>query len=244
MVRIGICEDVYEELMTQKQKIEGIMARLSKNVEILCFQTGEDLLCEMDTTGKMDIVFLDIAMERMNGVETAKAIRLMDNWVILIFISSHDQYCKELIQVWPFAFLDKPLDEQKLFETLQKAVQTRITTFEDYTFYFQKVRYSIPLTEILYFRSDRRTIHVNTVGRNHLEKEYIFYERLGDVERKVENSNVKFLRIRSSFLVNTQFIAKYSADKIEMQDGTMIEISKKYKNKVKQFYISFLEGNG
>lgn len=64
MLRVAICEDVLSELQKQTQIIQSIMARLSKNVKFFCFRSGEELLMETDTTGNMDIVFLDVEMLR------------------------------------------------------------------------------------------------------------------------------------------------------------------------------------
>ena len=75
MLRIGICEDIPEELERQKQMMHEVMASLSKNAKIFCFLSGEDLLCEIDITGNMDIIFLDVEMMGINGIETARLIR-------------------------------------------------------------------------------------------------------------------------------------------------------------------------
>ena len=53
---------------------------------------------ETDTTGNMDIVFLDVEMLGISGIETARILRERDSRVILIFVSCHNQYCKEMIE--------------------------------------------------------------------------------------------------------------------------------------------------
>ena len=98
MLRVAICEDVLSELQKQTQIIQSIMARLSKNVKFFCFRSGEELLMETDTTGNMDIVFLDVEMLGISGIETARILRERDSRVILIFVSCHNQYCKEMIE--------------------------------------------------------------------------------------------------------------------------------------------------
>ena len=97
MLRVAICEDVLSELQKQTQIIQSIMARLSKNVKFFCFRSGEELLMETDTTGNMDIVFLDVEMLGISGIETARILRERDSRVILIFVSCHNQYCNEMI---------------------------------------------------------------------------------------------------------------------------------------------------
>ena len=242
MIRIAICEDVLPELERERHLVKAIMNNLSVNTEVSCFQSGEDLLCEIDTTGNRDIFFLDIEMSGMNGIETAKEIRQRDPRTILIFVSSYDQYCKELIGVQPFAFLDKPLSEKKLEKVLKYAVNIRFSVCESYSFSYQKMQYNIPLEEIRFFQSDKRVIHVNTSRKGTLIKEYLFYGKLEAVEETLNNTNVKFLRLRKSFLVNPQFIVEYAANKVVLDNGMVIEVSKNYKDTVRQYYVFTLKG--
>lgn len=72
--------------------------------------------------------------------------------------------------------------------------------------------------------------------------EYLFYGKLEEVERNLRKANVKFLRIRKSLLVNTRFIKEYSADRVVLDNGREVEISKNYRDHVRQHYISMLRG--
>lgn len=74
------------------------------------------------------------------------------------------------------------------------------------------------------------------------ELEYLFYGKLEEVERNLRKANVKFLRIRKSLLVNTRFIKEYSADRVVLDNGREVEISKNYRDHVRQHYISMLKG--
>lgn len=165
MVRIGICEDVKEELRQQEQMLRRIMGGLSKNIELYGFPCGEDLLCEIEATGNMDIIFLDVEMSGMNGIETARAIRKNDTSVVLIFISCHNQYCREMIEVWPYAFLEKPLQEERLAAILKEVVEKRLNFTDVYDFSYRKKRYRLPLSQIRYFQSDRRTVRIDNGKR-------------------------------------------------------------------------------
>ncbi len=242
MIRIGICEDIAEELDNHRHIVQSVMTKLSVNADLFCFQSGEDLLCEIDATGNMDIILLDIEMVGMNGLETARIIRDKDTRAVLIFISSYDQYCKSLIEVQPFAYMDKPVCENKLGEILQYALQTRFDLSESYSFSYHKMQYNIPLADIRYFQSDKRIIYVNTSRRSMPEQEYLFYGKMEKVEETIKKSSMKFLRVRKSFLINPQFITEYGANKVVLDDGMIVEISKNYRDAVKQYYVSVLRG--
>lgn len=241
MVRIGICEDMDGELRQQEQMLRRIMDGLSKNIELYGFPCGEDLLCEIEATGNMDIIFLDVEMSGMNGIETAKVIRRFDTSVVLIFISCHDQYCREMIEVWPYAFLEKPLQEDRLAAILKDVVEKRLNFTDVYDFSYRKKRYRIPLSKIRYFQSDRRTIRIDTADREDPEGEYLFYDSLDHVEDAVNRTGSQFIRVRKSYLVNPLYIVEYSANKVILDNGLDLEISGNYKEAVRKRYLQSLK---
>lgn len=199
------------------------------------------ILCELEQTGNMEIIFLDIQMAGINGVETAKAIRKRDTRVVLIFVSSYDQYCKELIEIQPFAFIDKPISESRINQVLDYAVKTRLMVGESFCFSAHRIQYNIPLSEIRFFQSDRRIIRIDTLHTSTLTEEYIFYGKLEKVEETINKTCVKFLRIRKSFLVNTHYIVEYAANKVVLDNGMILEIGKNYKETVKKYYLTMLK---
>ena len=97
MIRIGICEDDLEQLETCRNFVGAVMMKLTGSYKIYCFQSGENLLCEIEASGAMDIILMDIEMQGINGVETARRIRERDSRAKLVFISTHDQYFREII---------------------------------------------------------------------------------------------------------------------------------------------------
>lgn len=243
MIRLGICEDVYAEMMRCKNMVDRIMVNFSRNAKVYCFQSGEDLLLEIDATGNMDILLVDIELLGMNGVEFARKLREKDNNAVIIFISSHDQYCKEAIDVQPHAFIDKPISEERLGEVLDHAIRTRLDERECFCFSNRKAQFCVPLAEIRYFQSDKRLIYVWTAHGDADASYYVFYGKLQKVEETVSKYKLKFLRLRKSFLVNAKFIVEYAADRVVLDDGTMVEISKNYKTAVREYYISSLKTN-
>lgn len=230
MIRIGICEDIEEELEKERNMIWEIMQELGHNIKIFCFQSGEDLLYEIENSGRMDIIVMDIQMDGKSGIETSKAIRKTDRNVILIFVSLYDQYCKEAISVQPFAFVDKPLSYENLRRALMEAVE--IWNREDalFEFRFRKIRYCFLLRKIYYFESNKRQICICSEG-----KTAIYYSKLDDVEKKLKKSDIRFLRINKSFLANAVYIREYHYDYIVMDSGKEIQIGGKYRDSVRQY---------
>lgn len=242
MIRIAVCEDVRAELQIQAEMIQSIMLKLSKNIKIFAFRSGEELLCEIEASGNMDVIFLDVEMLGISGLETARIIREKDTRAVLIFISCHNQYYREMIDVQPYAFLDKPVSEEKLSQILKQVSETRLELCDGYSFSYHKKQYNIPLVQIRLFQSDKRIIRVDTIHKNPLTQEYLFYGKLEEVEKSINEADIKFIRVRKSFLINAQYIIEYSADKVVLDNGLVVEISKRYKDNVTQQYMSALRG--
>ena len=236
MIKIGICDDMAEEVRKQKAMVERIAERLGENMEVHVFEEGEELLQDIQTYGHMDILFLDIEMEGKSGLDIARSIRETDFQTILIFISAYDQYCKSLIEVQPFAFLDKPVTEYDLEEILKKVLRVRFAEHERFLFSYQKHRYSIPMHKTMYLESIGRKISIHCI-----EEHYQFNGKLNEVESEISKARIRFARIQVSYYVNLNYIKEWNYDSIKMDDGTEISISRKYRKAMKQFYMGMLE---
>lgn len=240
MIRIAICEDVLHESQRLEHIVCTIMNKLCSNARVFVFQSGEELLCEIDTTGSMDIIFMDVEMPGINGIETARFIREKDTRAVIIFMSCHTQYYREMLDVQPYAFLDKPVSAERTEEILEQVMKKRMNFCDRYAFSYHKRQYTIPLMHIRYFQSDKRIVRVHTVHEDPLPVEYLFYGKLEEVERSLEDSNIKFLRVRKSFLVNTQFIIQYSIDQVTLDNGVTLEIGKNYKSRIREYYFALM----
>ncbi len=236
MLKIGICDDIAQQLLAQEKMVRDIMLRLCVNAEVKCFKSGEDLLCEIEQKGDMDLILLDIEMGGINGVEAARIIREKDSRAILIFISSHDQYFREMISVQPFAFIDKPVLQEQLEAALKRAIRVLGEKEELFEYAYKKVFYKIPIRKIRYFESDKRKIYIHGT-----EEMNTFYKKLDEVEKQLARMDAKFLRISKSYLINASHIREFRYEKIVMDDGRELSIGSGYKGKIRQSYMELMQ---
>lgn len=103
-----------------REQIGGFIKKRNPGFNISDFATGEELLAA-DT--EFDIIFLDIQMKGMGGIEAAKAIRQSNADRVIIFITGIREYVFEAFDVSAFHYLFKPIEEQKLMEVLCRAAE-------------------------------------------------------------------------------------------------------------------------
>ncbi|MBQ9188314.1 MAG: response regulator [Clostridia bacterium] len=117
MIRVAIVEDNLEE----QKKLFSLLEKysLNRNCEFCfsCFVSGEDLLKQF-VEHMYDLVFLDIVLPGMNGIETASIIREKDRNVILICVTTEHQYAIEGYKVELLDYLLKPVDYTQIEITI------------------------------------------------------------------------------------------------------------------------------
>lgn len=202
MLRIAICDDDtrfaagVEEMIRQEAMCMGL------RIETEVFSDGSSLLAEIEKGYRYDLIYLDIEMEGVGGIEAARCIRKTDRSVLFTYISGYDQYLKELFEVEPFRFLSKPLDTGIFLRYFREACQRISEVTEYYQFSFNKEIRKVSLRDVAYFESRNRIINIFlSDGRKES-----FYGKLNDVEAALEKSRLYFLRIHQSFLVNYDYI--------------------------------------
>lgn len=236
-MRIAICDDDSVIVQNLHERLERIMIEWSINADIYDFSDGEDMLYEIESTGIFDIIFLDIEIGKMNGINIASELRNKYFIFTLIFISQYDNYYRAAFEVQPFWFLDKPFSDEKLELALRKAIDRGINREETFDFSFNKVYYRIFLDDIMYFESDRRQVLIHCVDN----KIYKCYNKLDIIEQEFKNKNRYFIRVHRSFYVNQIYIKKYYYDKILLYNNEEIQISASRREKVRDIYINTLE---
>lgn len=230
MYRIGICDDEN----TTCSSIEDYLLRYGKNknieIDSEVFYSGEGLCKYLMNKEKFELIFLDIELDKMNGVEVGHIIReqMNDYFTQVVFISSKENYAIQLFEIRPFDFLVKPIR----YEDIEKVMNAYIRLFDTKKIFFEykvgKKIEKINAKEIIYFRSNAKKIEMNTVNGK-IE----FYEKMNNVEKQLDST--KFWRVHKSYIVNSDYILAYKISEISLIQGDdIIPISQAYKESVKE----------
>ena len=233
MLNIAICDD---DTAFSSQIEDIILFQCDEkkiNAEIEVFTDGYYLLKSFKQGMSYNIIFLDIEMEKLDGLATAREIRKIDSSVLIIYISGFDDYLKELFEVEPFRFVSKPIQLEQLQRYCAEAIKKIEGMNNLFVYSYNKEEYSVPIKEIVYFESNKRLvdIHMNdgTVRS--------FYGKLNNLEKEIQKINKHFIRIHQSFLVNYSYIKSmtYSEVVLECKDEEyVLRISEDRRSTVRQ----------
>ena len=188
MLKIAICDDDYVFANKIKEYINEIKNNNDDiDLKVNVFSSGIDFLKCINNNEKFDIIFMDIQMPGINGIELGIKIRSMFD-TIIVYISVSDQYFVDIFNIKPFGFLIKPLkfsDFEHVFFVIYRHI------FDSNNFYEFKSRKSnlrIKFKDIIYFKSFRRMVIVYAVDGQHE-----FYGKLSEIYKIVKNFDFMFI---------------------------------------------------
>ena len=165
MIRIAVVDDEKECL----ERMDAYLDRLSEyKLERFLTTSAEELLEKSRAGVCFDLVFLDIEMGSMTGIEAAKQISGGGSGPLIIFTTAHSQYVKEAFYVNAFQYMFKPIEFEDFryeFERAANAVQRRNRSFEVGRGH-EKVL--LKCSDIFYIETRDRHLVVKTADREHL----------------------------------------------------------------------------
>ena len=233
MIEIAACDD---EAIIRKQ-LQQFVKKNIPDSQIEVYATGEKLLAANKI---YDLVFLDIQMGGLSGMETARALRGKNKDTIIIFVTGSKEYVFESFDVSAFHYLLKPLAEEKLNEVLERALEEvgrrKVQEKKQLLIQTRKCKYNLDQSTIFYLESRGKKVEIHTP-----EETIAVYASISKLEDQLGSS---FYRCHRGYLVNLAYITEYRTDRIRLSNGDEVYLAKeKYQSFVKT-YMRYLQDGG
>lgn len=120
MISIAVCDDEILECSALAKKIKSICENLNTEVSVKQFYHANDMAVSDDN---FDLIFLDILMPEINGMEVAKQIRKSKTKSKIVFVTVTKDYVFEAYDVEAYHYLMKPVNQDKLKNIITRAVK-------------------------------------------------------------------------------------------------------------------------
>ena len=194
---------------------------------ITCFSNGEAVLRDF-MPGKFNIVFMDIIMDGMNGIETSKKLRELDPQLIIIFITTSSEYAFETFPVHPFDYIMKPFQCERIYQVLSEAIRVIDAQDPIITVRVSRSVYKIRQRSISAVIANDHTVEiVMSNGNSHLCS--MAFREFEDMLRDSAN----FLECNRGVIINMDYVLSLNIEKntINMKDGMNFPI--RYRDRAK-----------
>jgi len=227
-----------------QNQIEELIAITPGVVHEKSFNNAYEALIYLHDQNHIDIVFLDIEMPQISGIEAAKLLRPYCDF--LVFVTGHAEYGAESFEIGIDGYLLKPVSEVKFIRQIQRLLEKRSnepSTKNPDNFLLvkggAKHKYvSIQLDQVLYIKSMSNYVRFFST-----DEEHITYHTLKHIEEAIQE-RTEFLRINRSEIVSFNHVKQVDGYQILLNNGDKFMVSRSYKNKFDEFLRNRLPGPG
>lgn len=231
MIKIAICDN--EPVMCEKLKgmISKKMEAWGEKYGITCFVSGMKLLFSpLD----FDLLFLDIQMPGIDGVNLARRLREKEFEGILIFVTILKECMLDAFEVEAMDYLCKPVDERRLEDALKRSLK-RLGRKQERHLFIQTINWcrTVKLCDIYYCEVINRKILLHTK-----EGTIDYYGKMKDVQLKTAPF---FIRCHRSYLINPDYLVEYMGGQVRMANGEEVPVSKNYRQTLMEKMMDYME---
>lgn len=233
MFYMALCDDSRADLDILTGYLAGL--RDKYKLEDTTYQSGSELVELYKSGRRFHLVILDMVMEPMNGIETARGIRRYDADVPILIVTSTPEYAIDGYRVNASRYLLKPVEEEGFLDEVCRIIDRHNTNKSRYySFSCESGIVKLELDSIVCFESELRTITVHTTG-----KSYTFTGKIKELEQQLQP--LDFVRVHKSYIVNLRSIHRIFKDTVTMSQGSSFPLSKSKSHEVHQRLLGYME---
>ena len=231
-MRIAVCDDssLDRELFVALLHHYFVNKPISK--EIIQYENGVDLLHDVEDDMWFDIVFLDIYMNDLLGIDVAHKLRSLGYRGHIIFLTATADFAVDSYEVEALGYLLKPQSFEKLSQVMDRAIRTMTTNTYLVKNHSKIIR--VPYHEILYAESMNSKCIMHCCN----DQRYVIYKRLTTIEHELNDK--RFLRCHQSYLVNMDHIHQVDSQ-FTLVTGDTVAIRQRDLKSIRQTVLHYLD---
>lgn len=220
LLRLAIVEDDAQLHSYYGKMIEAWAKAQNVRLSITFVWSAEEYLFKYDRPNEFDILFLDVCMKDMNGMELAHKIRTFDRRVQIVFLTGKTEFVFEGYEIGAVRYLVKPVEEAELAKALDACMEKLADSRDDYlAIKYQGENLRILRSEIISVKVDGHYLQMQTT-----DKVYEWKASLKEMLNKLDPE--RFAAANRSVVVNLEFVKKITREECILENGEKIAVSR------------------
>lgn len=230
-MKILICDDEQRHLENIKNHVSLYMQNHFVPAEFFATTEPEKIL---ETQTAYDLAFLDVQMPNMDGIAVARELKRRNSRVVLFLVTAYDEYLDEAMDLHVFRFFEKPLNVQRLYASLDKAMEYLDEIYVDVFFNGEDGAKKICVDNILLVKTENRKTYILTT-----EGEFTTRESMDAWREKLPNSF--FYAVHKSFLINLHYVTAYHYRELTINEKIRVPISSRNQAAFHKYWFNYLQ---
>ena len=235
MLRIAICDDMPKYIEEMKQFLNHWKSK-PDHFTIEVFDNGDSLL-HAHSVAPFDIIFLDVVMPLLNGIETARELRQTDKSVHIVFVSTERNFAVDSYSVKADNYLLKPIVAEDFYACVQEIYEKMQVNAKSIPVHTSNATYRVELSSISHLEAQNKIVLIYLTDGKVLQSNQALY-----TFEELLTLQDGFYKCHRSYLVNIHHIDTYTAKFIQLRLGTQIPISRSCHKDFENAYFDFLFG--
>ena len=231
-MNVLICDDETKYLSTLKAHVREYMRNRFVQCCIESYNNPADVIANHKV---YDLAFLDIQMNDFDGISVAKELQKRNRKVIIFFVTSHNEYQDDAMDLRVFRFFEKPFDPQRLYAGLDKAMEYIDNSYVDFYLQIDNSHRRILVDDVLYIERKNRRSDLYT-----LRDKFVTKEPFEDWDAILPNTF--FYQVHKSFLVNLHYVDTNNYTEITMTNGVRIPVASRKQADFHKFWFLYIRG--
>ncbi len=231
-MNVGICDDSEKE----REQLKDLLFSHSPDYKILEYPSGESLLAGLINGETLDLLFLDIYMTGINGIETAEQIRRTHKNLPIIFLTTSTDFALSAFGVRAIGYLLKPVNQNQLKEYLQDFTPAPQPP-DTWQVISGHKNLSISIKQIVYWEQR------GNYGELHMENGAVYPLRMtfAEISKHLE-AYANISPCGKSYLVNLSFVRTLNPKEVLLENGTKLPVPRRAYQIVRQNFLNFYKG--
>lgn len=232
MVRIGVCEDDKMDLERFQRHIPAAAAQLHIECRATYFTSGQQLIDLVSSGSKFDLLILDIMMDRLNGIETAKKAKELLPDALIGFVTFSMDFAVDAFELDALHYLVKPVTQENILKLFERYLQRAKDVPKTVEFDTMQGKAVFPVRAIKKIESFKKGVAIYTVNQ---KEPWRVQRSFSSVEAELDKTI--FLHISRGLTVNMDFIENICHGECYLDDRTSVLISR---SEVRKRYNDYL----
>ena len=229
-MRIAVCDDNALDREMIRDLLSAGFSGTQLSPEFTLYESGHNLVDDIQDGMWFDVVFLDIYMEDHLGIDTARRLRELEYSGEIVFLTASPDFAIDGYDVSAAGYILKPISMEKLAGVVSRV--TRNLEERTYTVNQRTKIVRVPLAEILYVESSNTKCILHRADGSG----YTIYKRLDGIEQELNDK--RFLRCHQSYLVNMDYVRQVDKQ-VLLTTGEVVLVRQRNQRAIRQAYLAY-----
>jgi DNA-binding LytR/AlgR family response regulator len=241
ILRVAVCDDERRAISIIAGAVEKAFLEQGVTARVETFGSAKELLERMDGQN-FELLFLDIRMPQMDGMELGKMLKGRVDAPEIIFVSSNTERVFETFAIHPFGFVRK----NKFLDDIHEVISRYVETMEKETkgknlVHFKEGQGTVTLNaeRVVYVECYRNVQTVHVDGQEEVVR---LYSRMETLEQELRPFH--FLRVHKGYLVNCRYVKRFDSKSVTLTTGETLPVGRQKRQAAMDEYMDFVRENG